>query len=90
MRAAVVAVRDERSLLMFMCDKRGGKHGIERLLRFFYYNFIAAASSSQGMQRSMQRFKDALRSTQAVASAHNFSGDDGPRSLDHFAAMSLM
>ncbi len=59
MRAMVVSVRDERSLLMFLSDKRGTKYGIQDLLRFFCYNFIIIPTSP--LNRRMKRLKDSMQ-----------------------------
>ena len=97
MRAAGVAVRDERSLLMFLCDKRGGKHGIERLLHFFCYNFMMMDTSPQqqprGLLLGLKRLKDSLFSMHAMllisssashqrrAAWRRADDDDAPRGL---------
>ena len=62
-RAAVGAVRDERSLLVFLSDQRGGKHGIEQLFSFFCYNFLLNESRSSLLQSGFLRFKESLQYT---------------------------
>jgi hypothetical protein len=62
-RAAVGSVRDERSLLVFLSDKRGGKHGIGQLFSFFCYNFLLNENRSSLLQSGFMRFKESLQYT---------------------------
>ena len=94
MRETVVNVRDERSLLMFMCDKHGGKHGIQRLLDFFCYNVIITGAYEQKLATDMICFKKAMGATHSMLVAQRAAkggtkADDGDETMLKFGAMSL-
>lgn len=73
-QACSASVRDERSLLIFLCDRRGSTHGIERLLYFFCYNYSIIDPKENAV---LLRFKNALQNiVSGILKQKNLGGGD--------------